>query len=186
MAEDGGTADEKLRLHLLVLRCQTGDEGAFAALFHELGPRTLRYLQGLVGDAADDVQQELWLAVFRGLSSVGNPGAFRTWLFRTTRHRALDFLRRRNREREVFVEPDPEVADVAVQAEGDDPLESVLSDQALARLPAAQREVLMLRLRDDMSYAEIALVVGCPVGTVRTRLHHARRKLHEQLKRGFQ
>ena len=55
MADDSGAAEEKLRLHLLVLRCQTGDEGAFAALFHELGPRTLRYLQGLVGDAADDV-----------------------------------------------------------------------------------------------------------------------------------
>ena len=54
-------------------------------------------------------------------------------------------------------------------------------ERALAELPPLQREAVQLRYRDGMSYTEIALVVGCPVGTVRTRLHHAKRRLHERL-----
>ena len=179
---------DAVRLHLLVLRCQAGDEQAFAQLLAEFGERTLAYLRGLIGDDADDVHQEVWLAVYRGLHTLGDPGAFRTWLFRTTRHRAIDWLRRRKRERELL-------EDVAAEATSSSapPDESALSaaddaalETALAGLPPPQREVLLLRYRDDLSYAEIALVVGCPMGTVRTRLHHAKRRLHELLERGDQ
>ena len=89
----------QLREHLLVLRCQVGDEAAFSGLYDRFGNRTLRYLDGLVGpDAAADVQQEVWLAAFRGISRVTNPGGFRTWLYQITRHQAIDFLRKRKRE----------------------------------------------------------------------------------------
>src|SRR5262245_38544022 len=104
MAEQGAPSTEALRLHLLVLRCQAGDEQAFVQLFREFSQRTLAYLSGLLGDAADDVQQEVWLAVYRGIRTLGNPGAFRTWLFRTTRHRAIDFLRRQKREQELLLD----------------------------------------------------------------------------------
>jgi len=96
---------ENVRLHLLVLRCQAGDEQAFARLFDWFGQRTLAHLRSLIGDDAEDVQQEVWLAVYRGISTLGNPAAFRTWLFRTTRrHRAIDFLRKRKREQELIEE----------------------------------------------------------------------------------
>ena len=98
MPEPEDLASERLRLHLLVLRCQAGDEQAFTSLFNRFSSRTLAYLRGLVGDDADDVQQDVWLAVYRNLRTVANPGAFRTWLFQTTRHRALDLLRKRRRE----------------------------------------------------------------------------------------
>src|SRR4051812_31573634 len=88
-----------LQLQLLVLRCQAGDERAFATLLDEFGEKTLRYLRGLLGEDADDVQQEVWLAVFKRIATLANPAAFRTWLFQTTRHRAIDFLRVRERER---------------------------------------------------------------------------------------
>ena len=81
-----------------------GDEQAFARLFERFGRRTLAHLRTLLGDAAEDVQQEVWLAVYRGIRTLGNPGAFSTWLFRTTRHRAIDFLRSRKRERELIEE----------------------------------------------------------------------------------
>ena len=55
-------------------------------------------------------------------------------------------------------------------------------DAVLCELSPAHREVMMLRFRDDLSYTEIAMVVGCPVGTVRTRLHHAKRKLYQLLR----
>jgi RNA polymerase sigma-70 factor (ECF subfamily) len=176
-AHSPGGADE-LRLHLLVLRCQSGDERAFAQLFDRLGGRTLAYLVGLVGGDAEDVQQEVWLAVYRGVRGLANPGAFRTWLFQTTRHRAIDFLRRRKRERELLETAAVDASWSAADETGDTDKEPPLPE-IMARLAAPHREVLLLCYQDDMSYAEIALVVGCSVGTVKSRLHHARRRARE-------
>lgn len=178
MTEHAPDVRPDLRLRLLVLRCQTGDENAFAQLMSEFSGRTLRYLRGMVGEAADDVQQELWLGVYRRISTLANPGAFRTWLFRTTRHRALDFLRRHRRERELIAEWPEGLFDPGgpvVEHDRSGLTEPMVA--ALASLPAAQREVLQLRYLDEMSYSEIALVVGCSVGTVRSRIHYAKERL---------
>jgi len=185
MAKHSPASTDELRLHLLVLRCQAGDERAFAALMDGFGQRTLSYLRGLIGDDVDDVQQEVWLAVYRSIRGLSNPGAFRTWLYRTTRHRAIDFLRRRRREQELIEDATiEEVESIEVADEKTMELDGSVLAAALAQLPPPQREALLLRYQDDLSYAEIALVVGCPIGTVRTRLHHAKRRLHELLERG--
>jgi len=188
MVEDLRTAGQKtasLHLQLVVLRCQAGDERAFAALLDQFGEKTLRYLRGLLGDDADDVQQDVWLTVFKGISALANPGAFRTWLFQLTRHRAIDCLRARKREHERL--EDLPLEDVAANDEPDDvatvDIDETTLAEAFAAIPELQREVLLLRYRDDLSYDEIAVVVGCPMGTVRTRLHHAKRKLRELLHR---
>lgn len=170
---------ETLRLHLLVLRCQAGDEAAFARLHAKFGPRVLGYLRRLVGEDAEDVEQEVWVTVYRRIAELVNPGAFRTWLFRTTRYRAIDHLRRRCREQELFV--DDAAAEHVVQPEDTGPPLAMV-EELVARLPAPQREVLTLRYQDQLSYAEIALIVGCAVGTVRSRLFYARQKLEELLK----
>ena len=82
---------------------QAGDEEAFADLFNRFGPWSLRYLEGLLdSEAAQDAHQEVWLTVYRRISDLANPGGFRTWLFRTTRHRAIDFLRGERRESVLF------------------------------------------------------------------------------------
>lgn len=186
-ADDTPHAAERgeLRLHILVLRCQTGDERAFAQLLDWFGDRTLGYLEKLVGADAEDVQQETWLAVYRSIRSLHDPRAFRTWLFRTTRHHAIDFLRRRKREQRllelVALEPSDEGSDQA-EAEPAVTVDKAALHAAMEGLSPAHREVLLLRFRDGLSYAEIALVVGCPIGTVRTRLHHAKRRLHQVLR----
>jgi RNA polymerase sigma-70 factor, ECF subfamily len=183
MADDSQLPKTDVRLHLLVLRCQTGDEQAFRRLMEEFGPRTLRQLRSLIDDDAEDVQQDVWLTVYRQIASLANPSAFKTWLFSTTRHRAIDFLRRRKRE-QVLVDELVLVTPVTTEAADDldDGIDDAQLSIALADLPPAQREVLLLRYRDEMSYSEIAVVVGCPIGTVRTRLHHAKKRLHERLK----
>jgi RNA polymerase sigma-70 factor (ECF subfamily) len=169
-----------LRLPLLVLRCQTGDDRAFARLMEWFGPRTLRYLHGLVGDDAEDVQQLVWLSVHRGIGGLTNVGAFRTWLFRTTRHRAIDHLRRQRRESELLL--DLRAADAVPAPEGAEEWEDHPSiEQLLDRLPILQREVILLRHRDGLSYGEIALIVGCSLGTVRSRLHYAKARLKSLL-----
>ena len=169
----------------MVLRCQAGDEGAFRQLLDWFGERTLAYLEGLVGgDDAGDVHQEVWLSVFRGIRSLHNPRAFRTWLFRTTRHHAIDYLRRCKREQRLLelAAVEARVGSDANEAPGAGMNSDVIMDALLAELSPAHREVMMLRFRDDLSYAEIAMVVGRPVGTVRTRLHHAKRKLYQLLR----
>jgi len=181
------TSSDELGLQLLVIRCQTGDERAFSQLFERFSDRTLRYLRGLLGDTGDDVQQEVWLSVYRGIHTLASPRAFRTWLFRTTRHRAIDVLRQQRRERELL-------ANVAMEAEDATEMEEhaaiAIDDEsviaALSAMPAVQREVLVLRFQNELSYAEVAQVVGCSIGTVRSRLHHAKKRLQELLERGRQ
>ena len=187
MTEPRPAVVDPLSLHLLVLRCQAGDERAFARLMDTFGSRTLGYLRGIVGDDADDVHQDVWLSVYRGIGGLVNPGAFRTWLFQTTRHRAVDFLRRRKRERELLEDIAGEVASAVADSTEDTDfvfVDATELESVLMAIPPPQREVLMLRYRDDLSYAEIAIVVGCPIGTVRTRLHHAKRRLQDLLTRG--
>lgn len=185
-----GTMDDAraqdLALRFLVLRCQAGDEAAFAKLMATFEARTLGYLRGIVGDDADDVQQEVWLAVYRHLRSLADPGAFRTWLFRTSRHRAIDFLRKRKREHELIEDVPLESVAASTADNGGDDDQSLVIDEAaltsaLMAMPPPQREVMVLRYRDGLSYQEIANVVGRPIGTVRTRLHHAKKRLQESL-----
>lgn len=183
MTEKDPRRRTELRLHFLVLRCQAGDERAFAELIEWFAERTLWYLESLVGQDAEDVQQEVWLSVYRGLRTLQDPRTFRKWLFRTTRHHAIDFLRRRKRERRLL-----ELAAVeAAQREEPEEEPELRIDSAVLRaamegLPPTQREVLSLRFWENLSYAEIAVLVGCPIGTVRTRLHHAKRKLYQLLR----
>jgi RNA polymerase sigma-70 factor (ECF subfamily) len=180
----GLKAKASVREYVLVLRCQAGDEKAFADLLNRFGPRTLRYLKGLLEpEAAQDAHQEVWLTVYRRISDLSNPGGFRTWLFRITRHRAIDFLRREQRESElleVVAREAPEFSRGMAE-----PTVSTLDDPALktamARLSPAQRDVLQLRFWETMSYQEIALILGCPLGTVRSRIHHAKRVLRHAL-----
>ena len=181
---------ERAREYLLVLRCQAGDDDAFSDLYDRFGPRSLRYLEGLLEpEEAADAHQEVWLSVFRRISGLNNPRAFKTWLYQITRHRALDALRREKRRSEVLSvlngeeegvapgmdEPHPEVQ--VLEALGGNPA----LEAGLGKLAASHREVLLLRYWEEMSYAEVALIVGCSVGTVRSRLHHAKRNLKEAL-----
>lgn len=180
----GETRSDPIRLHLLVLRCQTGDGDAFRRLYDEFGGRTLRYLTGIVGsDPAEDIQQETWLTVYRRLGSLADPARFPTWLLATARNRAIDWLRKRKRERLLLDEGAIDVIDtVAPEEEPSGPsFDDAVVSAALEALPPAHREVLMLRYRDELSYAEIALVTGLAIGTVRSRLHHARLNLEQRL-----
>jgi RNA polymerase sigma-70 factor (ECF subfamily) len=149
-------------------------------LFEEFQSKTLGYLNGLLGDRGDaeDVQQEVWLSVYRNLSGLANPGAFRTWLFRITRHRALNWLRSTRRERELVVDTPVEEMDLPTgDVDARDAIDVDAIAGALNGLPPPQREVLLLRYQDDLSYTEIAMVIGTTVGTVRSRLHYAKRRL---------
>jgi RNA polymerase sigma-70 factor (ECF subfamily) len=125
------------------------------------------------------VQQDVWLTVYTRIGALSNPRAFRTWLFQTTRHRAIDFLRSRKRERELLEEAAREIEHAHTPDEGITDLNHSSVAEALKALSPVHREVLLLRYQEDMSYAQIAVIAGCSIGTVRSRLHHAKARLRE-------
>ena len=185
MTDQSSAELENVRLHLLVLRCQGGGRTGICPGFSRgLAAAPWRTSSTLLGDAAEDVQQEVWLAVYRGIRTLGNPGAFRTWLFRTTRHRAIDFLRSRKRERELI----EEASVVSVEANEPDEgtsftaLDETVLNAALAKnLTAAPRGPVAPVSRRAQLRRNRARSSAVRSGAVRTRLHHAKRRLQELL-----
>jgi RNA polymerase sigma-70 factor (ECF subfamily) len=165
---------------LLVLRCQAGDDAAFSELVERYQPRLRYYLRKMLAGsaAAEDAAQDVWYDVVRAVPRLANPGAFRAWLYRIARDRAWRILRRRPPPHTPIDE-----VEVAANGQADDftPEDAARVHAALDRLAPEHREVVVLRFVEDMSYEEIAKVAGCPLGTVRSRLHHAKRALRRAL-----
>jgi RNA polymerase sigma-70 factor (ECF subfamily) len=174
---------DRLYERVLVLRCQARDEAAFAELVERYQPRLRYYLRKMLRDvqAVEDALQDVWLAVFRGVAGLADLGAFRAWLYRIARDRAAHQLRRRRPACQHLdaVDPVDERAEVPHFAAAD--VERIHT--GLDALAAEHREVLVLRYLETMTYEEIARVVGCPAGTVRSRLHYAKRALRSVLER---
>lgn len=168
---------------LLILRCQAGDEAALAELIATYSPRVRLYLRKMSRDAAaaDDLLQDTWFDVYRTINRLRRPEAFVAWLYRIARDKVYRDLRRRH----VPIAPDAEDLAHAVPAAADDeaftPDDAEAVRAALDALPAPQREVLVLRFVQEMTYEQIADVLDRPVGTVRSRIHYARLALRAQL-----
>jgi RNA polymerase sigma-70 factor (ECF subfamily) len=170
---------ELLYVRVLVLRCQVGDEAAFAELVERYAPRLRYYLRKMLGDAhaAEDALQDVWLDVFRGVGRLADVGAFTAWVYRIARDRACRTARQRQRTPAALLEADEPVEDGEELALAD--AEAI--HQALDLLTPEHREVLVLRFLEDMSYEDVARVAGCELGTVRSRLHYAKRALRRAL-----
>jgi RNA polymerase sigma-70 factor (ECF subfamily) len=179
-------ADLEKRLYeqILVLRCQTGDETAFAQLVERYGPRLRYYLQKAFGrrDGAEDAWQDVWFTVFRKLRHLTDPGAFTTWLYRIARRRADDVLRKRRPAFRSMAEAE-QMADPSAEEPDFSPEDGQRIHAALDELPLEHREVLVLRFLEDMTYEDIAAVTGCQLGTVKSRLYYAKRALRGLLER---
>ncbi|HEX7899571.1 MAG TPA: sigma-70 family RNA polymerase sigma factor [Planctomycetota bacterium] len=168
--------DELDRLYerVLVLRCQAGDGAAFEELVVRYAPRLRAFLSRMLDDAAEDALQEVWLDVFRGVGKLRDLGAFATWLYRVARDRAYRALRRRGFKTLPLVE---------VEAPEDVEIDGDLLSASLDQLPPEQREVVLLRFIERMPYERIAEAVGVGIGTVRSRLHYAKRALRRGMER---
>ncbi len=177
------TADDAFE-ELLVLRAQGRDREALGALVDLWQPRLLRHALRLTGaaDAAAEVVQETWLAIVRGLRGLDDPARFRAWAYRIVGNKAADWVRRTARRRadSVALEADPPAPGPPDAPPGD---EIAALRRALGELPPEQRAVLAMFYLDEMPLGEIAAATGVPLGTVKSRLHHARGHLKRILER---
>jgi RNA polymerase sigma-70 factor (ECF subfamily) len=170
----------------LVARARQGDEAAF----EQLVLRHQRYVFNLayrvLGDyaEAEDVTQEAFVRVWRGLSGFRGQARFTTWLYRIVHNLCLNRLPGLRREllqteplEEVLANPDPSPADLFDVRE-----RLAFLHAQLDRLPEKYRLVLTLRYLQHLSYAEVAAALDVPMGTVKTHIHRARRLLRERLR----
>lgn len=168
----------------IALRCQAGDADAFEDLVAAMGRPLLYYASSLTGDPESglDLLQEVWIKVFRGIGKLKDPGALRSWLYSITHGIAVDRFRKnfsRERAEQVELEDFQEAEEPSFAAE-----DAAAIHQALGEIGVKHREVLILHFLEDLSMEEIANVVGCSVGTVKSRIHYAKRAMKEILSGG--
>jgi len=164
---------------------QGGSEAAFSRLWRDGNPALLRYLRVMVPEAAEDVAADTWVHVVRGLAAFrGDEQAWRGWLFTTARRRAFDERRRRMRRP---VTPLAEVASDRLPVAGDAAevaIEHLATRSAMAlvaRLPALQAEVILLRVVAGLDNDTVARLVGRSPGAVRVAAHRGLRRLAQIL-----
>jgi RNA polymerase sigma-70 factor (ECF subfamily) len=156
-------------------------------IYAEHAPFLTRVLIRLVGDSAhvDDLLQETFLVAYRKRASFDGSSAVRTWLYGIAAHLSMRHGRGLGRWRRalgIYAEQPPRVS-----ANPEDELERAQAAQllraTLERLPFKQREVVVLYELEEMEGADIAELLGIPINTVWTRLHHGRNRLQELMRK---
>lgn len=178
----------------LVKRVQRGDQAAFDMLFSRYQSKILSLISRYVRDSEEiqDVAQEAFIKAYRALPRFRGDSAFYTWLYRIAINTAKNHLVARSRRppaTDVDIDDTDYRDDADMLRETEDP-ESALArdelsatiDQALADLPDDLRSALTLREFDGLSYEQIADILECPVGTVRSRIFRAREFVDGRIK----
>lgn len=159
---------------ILVIEAQCGDRACLDLLVDRWSPRVLAAAHRLTGDhtGAEDVSQEAWGAIARGLGRLRDPAMFGPWVRGIIRRKAADWISLRKRQRRdgslAPRQPDNEKSDAS---DGD---ELMRLRHAIRGLPPERRAVLFLLYGEGLGVAQIASLMEVPVGTVKSRLHQAR------------
>ena len=155
------------------------DEGTsqLESLYEAHGPALLAYLRRLAGgrEMAEDLLHETFSCALRRPERMAEVVTPRAWLFRIARNVAISSLRKGRDHTEPL-------GDVAERTDVEDPRLDRMR-RAIAALPDALREAIELRLRQELTYEEMAAVLAIPVGTVRSRLHRAVQQLREAMRK---
>lgn len=178
----------------LVERAQRGDKLAFELLVSKYERKLQRLLSRLVRDPTEveDVTQEAFIKAYRALPSFRGESAFYTWLYRIGINTAKNHLAAQGRKVPALSDmsgDDPEDDSAALGRDANTPEDELMSRQvaetvnaAMQALPEELRSAIMLREIEGMSYDEIAEIMNCPIGTVRSRIFRAREAIATQLR----
>jgi len=174
---------------LVISIAEHQDQAAFVALFEHFAPRVKGFLmrQGADETEAEDLAQDVMLAVWRKAPQFDPAkAAVSTWIFTIARNRRIDVLRRERR-------PAPDPDDPVLTPEPEPSAETSLTStqvqhrirDAIAALPAEQAEVVALSFYEDLAHSDIAERLGIPLGTVKSRLRLAFRKVKAEIGDAF-
>lgn len=177
----------------LVARAQHGDKRAFELLVRKYQYKIIQLVGRLVGEAdAPDVAQETFIKAFRALNGFKGNSAFYTWLYRIGINTAKNHLVSRGRrpaDRDIDIADAELYGHTEYLSDVDTPEAAVLSEEikskvaeTIAKLPADLRKAITLRELDGLSYEEIAEIMECPIGTVRSRIFRAREAIDAVVK----
>jgi len=179
----------------LVARAQRGDKRAFELLVEKYQRKLARLLSRFIRDSAEveDVTQEAFIKAYRALPAFRGDSAFYTWLYRIGINTAKNYLMAMGRRAPTSTEVEADEAEGFEEGEQLRDIntpESVLLSNEIAetvnstieRLPEELRTAIQLREIEGMSYEDIARVMDCPIGTVRSRIFRAREAIAEQLR----
>ena len=178
----------------LLARARAGDSRSFCLLIEPLQARLLRQAAALTGDlsSAEDIVSETLIEAWKSFPRYNESCQFSTWLYAILLHRYQKSVRRArsrpialawlslfeardlSQRRENIAAPEPSPAEVVAKNETFAQLR-----QCIERLPKKQARVILLRFFEDASLPDMAAVLGCSVGTVKSRLHHALEKLRK-------
>ena len=173
-------------------RCLAGDRESFAPLVDRHKERVFWLVLRIAGrEEAEDLTQEVFLRAYRALSRFRGESLFSTWLYRIARNVALSHLRKRSGKGEALSLDEEGEEKIHLLAGGGADPEKAFEERDAAervralveRLPEPYRTTLTLYHLHQLRYEEIAGVMGTPLGTVKTNLHRARRKLREMVLR---
>ena len=183
--------------HALAMAAKNGDISAFEALVERYERRIYAVAFRMLADQEDarDAAQDAFLRVFRALPGFQGESKFSTWIYRIVSNLCVDKLRKRRDEAAFsldapFADDDgpgdgviaelPDTA-IGVAAEAENAEFRELVHRAVSMLPDAHRAIIVMRDIEDLSYPEIAEILGCPPGTVKSRINRARAKLREAM-----
>lgn len=183
---------------LLIKRAKKGDSKAFSALLNEYLSMIYNIAYRMTGnpDDASDMTQEVMIKLFKNLDSFNQKSKFSTWVYRVATNTCLDELKKIRRKQTLSLDAEYETDDGSVSFEQEDlsptPDEQAETNElkdivarAITRLGEEHRAVIVLRDIKGLSYGEIAEILNCSDGTVKSRLSRARAKLKEILEKDF-
>jgi RNA polymerase sigma-70 factor (ECF subfamily) len=175
----------------LIERCLSGDQVAWDQIVRQHWRKVFNLAYKFVGrhDEAEDLTQDIFLKIFKALRTFDRRANFQTWLISISRNLCIDHYRSVRKERETMAR-DVDASDLSPVSRERSPLSQLeqvdlkqIIRQALAELPPALRQAVVLRDLQEFSYQEIADQLGLPEGTVKSRINRGRFELARQLRR---
>jgi RNA polymerase sigma-70 factor (ECF subfamily) len=173
----------------LLRQAQAGDEEAFGVILYKMEAPLRRFVRRLIGksDAEDDIVQDVFISLYRKLDDIDPAQGLKPYLYRMVRNRAYDELRKQGRYHVYSLDAEPTDAFASfetIPAQDDAPEEvahwlmiQLEVQQAMERLPENQRQALILFAEEGLSYSEIAEAMNTSIGTIKSRIFHAKKNL---------